>query len=107
MTKHIITPEISKAPDTVQRMSCRQFNSYLHKLYGCKGNNDVTSHYVFGPDDGSYYYIEIFLNSPAGGTMIAVHHDPRLNSVDVLTYSDGAGDGENRAAKGALSELKA
>ncbi|MCE8523349.1 hypothetical protein KBY24_20085 [Ruegeria pomeroyi] len=88
MTKHIKTPDIAKAPDTSKRMSRRQFNAYLHKLYGCPGNNDVKAHYVFGGDEESDYYVEVFLNSPAGGTMIAVHHDATLNSVDVFTYSD-------------------
>lgn len=92
LTNHIKTPDVAKAPDTSERMSRRQFNSFLHKLYGCPGNNDVKAHYVFGGDEDSDYYVEVFLNSPKGGTMIAVHHDPILNSVDVFTYSENAAE---------------
>ena len=88
MPNHTTTPDIAKAPDKSQRMSRRQFNSYLHKLYGCPGNNDVTANYVYSGDEADNFYIEIFQNAPDGGTMIAIHHGSSLNAVDVFTVND-------------------
>ncbi len=90
MTTHITTPDKAKAPDHSIQLSRKQFSSYLYDLYGCKGQNDVTADYVCGGDEDDDYYIEVFLNSPAGGTMIAIHHDPLMNSVDVFTVEGKA-----------------
>lgn len=91
MTEHITTPEESKAPDTSKRLSRKQFNSFLYRLYGCKENNDVKADYIYESaeeDEDRDFFVEVFLNLPAGGTMIAIHHDPMMNSVDVFTFSE-------------------
>ncbi|WP_127559043.1 hypothetical protein [Nioella ostreopsis] len=88
MTKYTPTPDEAKAPTRSRRLSRKQFDGYLHKLYGCPGNNDVTPHYVFGGDEEDDFYVEVFLNAPDGGTMIAVHHGPRQDHVDVFSVDD-------------------
>ncbi|UWR59103.1 hypothetical protein [Phaeobacter inhibens] len=89
MTKHIATPDTAQAPDHSQRMSRKQFNGYLYELYGCTGGSDVTPHYVYGGDEDNDYHVEIYLNSPAGGMILAVHHGPELDLVDVLSFRGG------------------
>lgn len=85
------TNALAKLPKTSRRMSRHEFNGYLYKLYGCTGQNNVKPHYAWGGDEGEHdYFIEVFLNSPAGGTMVALHFGPAMNCVDVATYADEA-----------------
>lgn len=82
-----------------RRMSRREFNGYLYKLYGCADQNNVKPDYVWEGDEGEHgYFFEVFLNSPAGGTMVALHFGPAMNWVDVATYAEDAAS-RNRIPK--------
>lgn len=74
-------PAATAHPDRIgERMSRKQFNSFLYDLYGCDGKNDVTADAVYEAED---HYVEVFMNSPAG-LMIALHHGVNCQLVDVL-----------------------
>lgn len=80
MTVETTTPTSTASSErTSTRISRKQFNSFLYDLYECKGPNNVTA-------DAAYelgaFYVEVFLNSPAG-LMIALHHDD-FQTVDLL-----------------------
>ena len=65
------------------RMSRKEFNGFLYKLYKCEGSNDVEADAIYEADD---FYVEVFLNSP-DGLMIAVHSNFRgfnYQNVDVM-----------------------
>lgn len=76
-----LAPAATAHPDRIcERMSRKQFNSFLYDLYGCEGKNDVTADAVYEAED---HYVEVFMNSPAG-LMIALHHGLNCQVVDVL-----------------------
>jgi hypothetical protein len=52
-----------------ERMSRREFNSYLYDLFECEDKNTATADEVHECDD---FYVEVFNNSP-DGPMLAVH----------------------------------
>jgi hypothetical protein len=53
-----------------ERMSRRQFTSYLYDIYKCEGGNDVTADALYEAEE---FYVEVFSDSPVG-MMIAIHH---------------------------------
>lgn len=90
-TAPAVMPAHAKSPMMSRRLSRHEFNAYLYELYGCTGQNNVKPHYVWGGDEDDYdYHIEVFLNSPAGGTMVALHFGPRMDWVDVAVYAEEA-----------------
>lgn len=67
----------------ISKMSRHEFNEYLYDLYGCHEagiSNDVFAESTYHGDDFSH--LEVF-NSPEG-VLIAVHHGPASNSVDLI-----------------------
>ncbi|MEH7910131.1 hypothetical protein V7798_22830 [Rhizobium laguerreae] len=65
-----------------ERMGRHQFNSYLHQLFECEGENTVTADEVHEADD---LYVEVFKNTP-DGPMVAVH-DASSQLVEIYRYS--------------------
>lgn len=67
-----------------EQMGRHQFNSYLHQLFKCEGENTVTADSVYEEDD---FYVEVFKNTP-DGPMVAIHN-ASSQLVEIYRYSTG------------------
>jgi hypothetical protein len=82
-------PQQPKAPDSSRRVGRKEFNAYLHKLYGSPVPTNVRPDYAFSDEEGRYH-LEVFLDTP-DGMILAVHLDSGpAGEVDVLTFSKDA-----------------
>ena len=78
-----------KAPSTSRRIGRKDFNSYLHKLFGEPVPTNVVADYAFSDDEGRYH-LEVFLDTP-DGMILAVHlNSGPAGEVDVLTFRTDA-----------------
>ena len=81
--------EHPKAPDSSRRIGRKEFNSYLHTLFGKPIPANVRPDYAFSDDKGRYH-LEVFRDTP-DGMILAVHLDSGpAGEVDVLTFRKGA-----------------
>jgi hypothetical protein len=81
--------EQPKAPDSSRRMGRKEFNGYLHKLFGEPVPTNVRPDFAVSDDRGRYH-LEMFLDTP-DGTILAIHLDSGpAGEVDVLTFRKDA-----------------
>jgi hypothetical protein len=77
--------EHPKAPDASRRVGRKEFNSYLHGLFGEPVPTNIRPDYAFS-DYGGRYHLEVFLGTP-DGMILAIHLDSGpAGEVDVLTF---------------------